>query len=146
MYESQGVPPLRFGLRAERDFDRLEEHLEGLLAGRIGADLLLLEVSGSLSLAGHRSYEGLLERLEAQLLRLKLRGSCDAAPGREELAQLTQRPGDPLIAQVASHLAAMLENSCTDPGTHPKIAPATARLALSELYRAVQLADSAAAP
>ena len=91
-----------------------------------------------MSLAGHRSYEGLLERLEAQLLRLKLRGGCDAAPGREELAQLTQRPGDPLIAQVASHLATMLQNSSPD--------PATARLALSELYRAVQLADAAAAP
>lgn len=103
-----------------------------------------------MSLAGHRSYEALLERLEAQLLRLKLRGGCDAAPGREELAQLTQRPGDPLIAQVASHLAAMLQNSCPDPGTHPEkapeIDPATARLALSELYRAVQLADAAPAP
>ena len=79
-------------------------------------------------------------------MRLKLRGGCDAAPGREELAQLTQRPGDPLIAQVASHLAAMLQNSSPDPGRNPEIDPATARLALSELYRAVQLADAAAAP
>ena len=141
-----GWHPLRFSFQADSDLDRLEEQLEGLLAGRIGADLLLLEVSGSLSLAGHRSYEGLLERLEAQLLRLKLRGGCDAAPGREELAQLTQRPGDPLIAQVASHLAAMLQNSPPDPGRNPEIDPATARLALSELYRAVQLADAAAAP
>ena len=145
-----GWHPLRFSFQADSDLDRLEEQLEGLLGGRTGADLLLLEVSGSLSLAGHRSYEGLLERLEAQLLRLKLRGGCDAAPGREELAQLTQRPGDPLIAQVASHLAAMLQTSSPDPGRHPEIAPeidpATARLALSELYRAVQLADAAAAP
>ena len=141
-----GWHPLHFSFQADSDLDRLEEQLEGLLAGRIGGDLLLLEVSGSLSLAGHRSYEGLLERLEAQLLRLKLRGRCDAAPGSDELAQLTQRPGDPLIAQVATHLAAMLQTPYPDPGRDPEIDPAIARLALSELYRAVQLADAAAAP
>ena len=79
-------------------------------------------------------------------MRLKLRGRCDAAPGSDELAQLTQRPGDPFIAQVATHLAAMLQTSSPDPGRDPEIDPATARLALSELYRAVQLADAAAAP
>ena len=147
---SLGWHPLRFSFQADSDLDRLEEQLESLLNGRIGADLLLLEVSGSLSLAGHRCYEGLLERLDAQLLRLKLRGRCDAAPGSEELAQLTQRPGDPLIAQVATHLAAMLQSSGSDPGTDPQINPAkdpaTARLALNELYRAVQLADASGGP
>jgi hypothetical protein len=147
---SLGWHPLRFGFQADGDLDRLEEQLEKLLAGRIGADLLQLEVSGSLSLAGHRSYQNLLERLEAQLLRLKLRGRCDAAPGREELAQLTQRPGDPLIAQVATHLAAMLQRPSSDPGSNsgqdPEVDQATARLALCELYRAVQLADAAASP
>ena len=47
---------------------------------------------------------------------------------------------------MATHLAAMLQNSYPDPGRDPEIDPAIARLALSELYRAVQLADAAAAP
>ena len=122
--------PLRIQLQQDSDLERLEAQLERLLGGRIGSDLLLLEVGGSLSLAGHRRYAELLERLDAQLLRLKLRGRCEAAPGEAELAELTQRPGDPLVARVAQELHRCLNT----PGDAD---PTVVRLALSELHQTV---------
>ena len=123
-----GWHPLPFVFDNDTDLERLEAQLHTLLQGRIGSDLLLLEVSGSLSLAGHQAYQELLERLEAQLLRLKQRGHCSAAPAHEELIQLTRRPGDPLIAQVATTLQS--------------IDSSEAQQALAALYRAVQAADA----
>jgi hypothetical protein len=98
--------------------------------------LVLLEQSGSLSLAAHQRYGALLERLDAQLLRLKRRGSCSQAPGETELAALVGRAADPLIAQVSAALLGELADPATDAAT-----AATARLALAELHRAVQLAE-----
>jgi hypothetical protein len=135
-----GWHPLRVQLHQDGDLDRLEDQLETLLGGRIGSDLLLLEVSGSLSLAGHRRYAALLERLEAQLLRLKLRGHCQAAPGEAELAELTQRPCDPLVARVASELQQAIATGAgigVDAlGAHGWD-PALLRLALTELHHTV---------
>ena len=71
-----------------------------------------------------------MERLDAQLLRLKLRGRCEAAPGDAELAELTQRPGDPLVARVAQELHRCLKA----PGDAD---PTVVRLALSELHQTV---------
>lgn len=125
--------PLPFHCQDDQDLTRLESQLDALLGQRVGADLLLLEISGSLSLAGQQAYGQLLERVEAQVLRLKLRGHCSVAPGEAELAELTQRPGDPLVAQVAISL----KNAGDDE---------IAQLALAELYRAVQLAGQLAGP
>ena len=135
-----GWHPLRVELHEDGDLDRLEEQLDTLLGGRIGSDLLLLEVGGSLSLAGHRRYGALLERLEAQLLRLKLRGRCEAAPGEAELAELTQRPCDPLVARVAGELQQAI---ATGAGIGDEalgangLDPALLRLALCELHQTV---------
>ena len=127
-----GWHPLAFALEHDADLERLERQLTTLLEGRIGQDLLLLEISGSLSLAGQQAYQELLERLEAQLLRLKQRGQCSVAPASDELSALTQRPGDPLIAQVATTLQSLDS--------------AEALQALAALYRAVQATDSSPAP
>ena len=70
----------------------------------LGAYELRLEVSGSLSLAGHRRYQQRLNDLQNQLLRLRIKGECQQAPEAAELEQLTARSEDPLIAQVAQQL------------------------------------------
>jgi hypothetical protein len=125
-----GWHPLRFHCGDDADLDRLEQRIDDQLAGRVGSDLLLLEIGGSLSLAGQRRYDALLGRLEAQVLRLKIRGGCRVAPSTTELAALTGRPGDPLVARVALNLQQRLEQ-----GGEERLV----RLALSELHRLVVL-------
>lgn len=141
--------PLRVHFGNDNDLARFELQLEQLLGDALGQDLLLLEESGSLSLEGHRRYEALLERLEAQLLRLKRRGRCVEAPGQAELAELTGRPGDPLIARVAAGLqadllaaaesAAQADAAAASEG--PDDPPALIRRALGELHRCLQAAE-----
>jgi hypothetical protein len=103
----------------------------------VGRDLVLLEQRGSLSLEAHRRYDALLERLEAQLLRLKRRGHCSEAPGEAELEALTRRPGDPLIAQVAAALQQELGSAAAGDAD----AQEPLRRALAELHRAVLQAE-----
>ncbi len=91
------------------DLERFSARLDSLLEGRVARDLVRLEVSGSLSLAGHRRYDALIEELRDQLLRLRLKGQCQQAPQAAELQALTERPADPLIATVASQLHQRLE-------------------------------------
>ena len=121
-------------LRGPEDLEQLERRLEPILAAEPGQQLLLLEQSGSLNLEAHQRYEQLLERLEAQLLRLKRRGRIDQSPDPSELEQLTQRAEDPLIARVAAGLQAELEHpaAADDPGQRRLL-----QLALAELHRAV---------
>ena len=121
-------------LRGPEDLEQLERRLEPILAAEPGQQLLLLEQSGSLNLEAHQRYEQLLERLEAQLLRLKRRGRIDQRPDQSELEQLTQRAEDPLIARVAAGLQGELEHpaAADDPGQRRLL-----QLALAELHRAV---------
>ena len=121
-------------LRGPEDLEQLERRLEPILAAEPGQQLLLLEQSGSLNLEAHQRYEQLLERLEAQLLRLKRRGRIDQSPDPSELEQLTQRAEDPLIARVAAGLQAELEHpaAADDQGQRRLL-----QLALAELHGAV---------
>jgi len=123
-----GWHPLAVALRDSSDLDRLERQLQALLGERVGQDLLLLELEGSLSLADHRRLAGLRERLEAQLLRLKWRGHCQEAPGESELAELTGRSDAPLVAAVAQALHQQLEHHSED--------ALLLKRALCELHRA----------
>lgn len=95
---------LRFRFSGDGDLDRFARQLEELTGGRVARDLLRLEVGGSLSLAGHRRYQQLLDDLQNRLLRLRIKGECQQAPEAAELEQLTARAADPLIAQVAQQL------------------------------------------
>jgi len=113
------------------DLDRFERQLEELTAGRVARDLLRLEVSGSLSLAGHRRYQQLLDDLQNRLLRLRIKGECQQAPEATELEQLTARSEDPLIAQVAQQLQQRLSRE-TDPDSDEA---SRIRTALCELFR-----------
>jgi len=123
---------LRVELNGVADLERLERQLEQQLGDEPGQQLLLLEQSGSLSLEGHQRYQQLLERLEAQLLRLKRRGHCGTSPDPTELAELTGRADDPLIARVAADLQQQLVSGSDDPQTS-----ALVQQALAELHRCV---------
>jgi len=122
---------LRFRFSSDADLGRLERQLEDLTAGRVARDLLRLEVSGSLSLAGHRRYEQLLADLRSRLLRLRIKGECQQAPEAAELEQLTGRAEDPLIAGVAAQLQRQIAG-CAEPDSEQA---AELRLALCELFR-----------
>ncbi|MCP9848463.1 DNA repair exonuclease [Cyanobium sp. Morenito 9A2] len=153
-----GWHQLRFRFDGDGDLDRFEQHLLGLLGDRVGQELLLLDVEGQLSLQGQRRYALLLERLEAQLLRLKRRGRIETMPEDQELAALTQRPGDPLIARVAAALQQRLSGrpTASGPGTAgdpagqvetgvsgaDRFEPEVVGLALGELHRLVQAGGS----
>jgi len=122
---------LAMHLGTDVDLEQLEARIRERTGGRVSQDLLRLELSGSLSLAAHRRYSSLLADLEQQLLDLRLKGGCDQAPQAGELAALTERPEDPLIARVALELQTRLaREEGLDAG-----AAAVSRAALCELFR-----------
>ena len=124
---------LQVRLQSPGDLERLEQQLEPLLQAEPGQQLLLLEQNGSLSLEEHQRYAELLERLEAQLLRLKRRGVIEQSPDPSELQELINRADDPLIARVAAGLQAELQQAeeSADPQQRQLL-----QLALAELHRA----------
>ena len=122
---------LVFRFSSDADLDRFERLLQEQLGSRVARDLLRLQVSGSLSLAGHRRYAQLLADLEPRLLRLRLKGHCQQAPEAGELAQLIERVEDPLVARVASQLQHRLQTVADPDGEEA----AVWRLALCELHR-----------
>ena len=106
---------LRLHFQADDDLERFERLVQERIGDRVARDLLRLEVIGTLSLAGHNRWQQRLEELAQQLLRLRLKGHCDPAPGPQELAALVERRADPLIAAVARRLQARLANLAPGP-------------------------------
>jgi hypothetical protein len=88
--------------------------------------LLRLVLEGSLGIDAAGRLGKMLESWEARLARLKLEDRVMIAPSAEEIAQLTQRVEDPLIAAVAAALVGRCGGESED--------AAVARLALRELY------------
>jgi DNA repair exonuclease SbcCD nuclease subunit len=123
-----GWHQLSHRFNSDDDLDRLEQIVRDLIGPRSMADLLLLELDGSLSLAAAARLQELLQRLEARLLRLKLRDRTSVAPDASELRLLTERAGDPLVARVAQRLQQQLEQGDEE--------GELARMALRELHRA----------
>ena len=121
----------KFRFKSDSDLGRLERLIEELTLGRVSRDLLRIEISGSLSLAGHRRYEEFKADLENKLLRLRIKGECQKTPEADELEQLTTCVEDPLIAQVAAQLQQRLERE-SDQGSEQA---AIIRIALCELFR-----------
>jgi hypothetical protein len=131
---------LRAHLTSLDDLQRLERQLEPLLEAEPGQQLLLLEQSGSLGLEAHQRYGQLLERLEAQLLRLKRRGRIEQQADPEELELLLQRAEDPLIASVAGGIQAELSQATL---AGDNVQRQLLQLALAELHRAAGAAGCA---
>jgi DNA repair exonuclease SbcCD nuclease subunit len=111
-----GWHSLEIMLTGDGDLERLEQRVEALLGNRVGQDLLLLNLRGDLSLGGQQRLQGLLERWQAQLLRLKQRGAVGLTPQASEITALTTLADAPLVASVARSLQHRLSqlNSPTD--------------------------------
>jgi len=93
--------------------DWLTEATRPTVAGEAGFDACLarLEMSGSVSLAERAELDQLVESWTARLLRLDLDDQTVLAPAAEEIRELAERPGDPIIARVAAELVEMLGTS-----------------------------------
>ena len=123
-----GWHPLQVTLNGDADLNSLEQQVEALLGERVGADLLLLELSGLLSINGQQRLDRLLQRWDAQLLRLKRRGQVGLSADAAELQELAQQTDAPLVAAVARQLQQQL-----GAGDHD----GTLAQALLELHRSV---------
>lgn len=128
--------PLQVQLNSLSDVERLERQLEEHLGREPGRELLLLEESGRLSLEGHRRYSALLERWDAQVLRLKRRGHLTHAPDRDELSRLSEQADAPLIAQVAGELQAELAMAEQQERREEQL---RLQRALAELHRCLEI-------
>ena len=115
-------------LSNDDDLALLERRVDALLGDRVAQDLLLLELSGQLSIEGQHQLDALLERWRAQLLRLKLRNSVGLRADASELEALCQRSDAPLVALVAQQLQSQLLEQPGDPALTQ---------ALLELHRCV---------
>ena len=100
--------------------------LDEWIGERRDEHLLRLVLEGSLGIDAAGRLGRMLESWEARLARLKLEDRVMIAPSAEEIAQLTQRVEDPLIAAVAAALVGRCGGESED--------AAVARLALRELY------------
>lgn len=92
-----------FHFHTDESLASLEELIQKYTAGRVGSDLLRLELTGSLGLSAAQRLESLLETWESRFLRIKNYSHIQIAPTEEELLSLTQRT-DPLVARVAQRL------------------------------------------
>jgi DNA repair exonuclease SbcCD nuclease subunit len=88
----------------DADLVRLESEVEALLGQRAQSDLLELALTGALGIEATTRLAQKLEAWEARLLRLTLAQEVRVAPTPDEIAALTQRASDPLIARVAARL------------------------------------------
>ena len=110
------VTPIRTGGIAWHEFDHdfqgadarsvFEERLQELLGTRVHQDALRFTLSGALSLEDDAGLSDILERYEARTLRLEVRQRPGIQPSDSEIRDLAARPGDPLLATVASRLQA----------------------------------------
>ncbi len=100
--------------------------LDEWIGERRDEHLLRLVLEGSLGIDAAGRLGKMLESWEARLARLKLEDRVMIAPSAEEIAQLTQRVEDPLIAAVAAALVGRCGGESED--------AAVARLAMRELY------------
>ena len=105
----------------------LTEDMTERIGTRVDEDLIQMTLVGSLSFAARNELEQHLETWRNRLIRLKLDDGTSDAPTDAEIDALTERLGDPLIAQVSS----MLKVEAGGDGEPGEIS----RLALRELFR-----------
>lgn len=123
--------------------DWLTEATRPEASGGVGFDACLarLEVGGSVSLADRAEFDQLIESWTARLLRLDLDDQTVLAPAADEIRELAERPGDPIIARVAAELILLLEAGApTDGNTEPPH-PDVVRRAIHILHALVTAAD-----
>lgn len=118
---------LAFELAEDADLARLEGQIETLLGQRAQEDLLELTLRGALGIEAAARLAQRIEAWDARLLRLTLANEVSVAPTPDEIAALTQRVGDPLIARVAAQLLSRAQATGQTDAT-------TAQIALRELH------------
>jgi DNA repair exonuclease SbcCD nuclease subunit len=123
-----GWHEISFDFADDSSLSVFHERMDQLIGQRANEDLLRLELTGSLGVQASNLLEQTLESLQARLLRLKLNNHVVVAPTADEIVALTQRPGDPLTARVATQLVSRAAGSDE--------AASSARIALRELYAA----------
>ena len=116
-------------LRNEDSLNALEADVQALREGRVGKDLLRLEIKGALGISQMHRFLEMLETWKADFLHLDVSNEVIAAPTQEEVNGLSTRPGDPITAAVARKLLQMAENGEAD--------AAIANEALRELHTAL---------
>jgi len=116
-------------LSADGSLTLLQQQTESLIPQRSDEHLLLLTLEGALGLEAARRLDEWLDSLSARLLHLRLDHRVAVVPSDEEIAALTTRSGDPLIATVAGTLVSRCRGETEE--------AAIARLALRELYAAL---------
>ncbi len=123
-----GWHELEFSFADDTSLARLKELVDEKIGSRANADLLWLQLSGSLGIEAAARLEQMIDAWNARLLRVKLANHTAIAPSLAELEGLTQRAGDPLVSLVATKLASLAAGG-TDQA-------AVARIALRELHAA----------
>lgn len=124
-----GWKELAFRFSDDASLDLFSRQLDELIGPRGDENLLLLTLEGTLGIEASGRLERLIESWDSRLLRLKLDHRVTIAPSVEEVAALTHRAGDPLIATVATQLVERCQGDSED--------AAIARLALRELHAAL---------
>jgi DNA repair exonuclease SbcCD nuclease subunit len=123
-----GWHELEFNFADDSGLTRLKELVDEKIGNRANADLLKLQLSGSLGIEAAARLEQMIGAWSARLLRVKLANQTAIAPSPAELEGLTQRASDPLVALVAKKLASLAAGGDEQ--------AAVARVALRELYAA----------
>jgi DNA repair exonuclease SbcCD nuclease subunit len=119
-----------FTLAGHESLGLFRAQLDELLGSRVDADLLQLDLDGTLGLGDSALLESVLDGLEARLIRLKMRNSTRLEATTEEIETLTTRGTDPLIARVARTLIEKM----SAPGEESAVAAS----ALQELFAAAR--------
>ncbi len=146
--EAPRVTPVSTGVLRWADIDvhidgavgvrRLKSLVEDALGDYLDKALLRLTVDGTLGIEAARELEALLQSLDARLLRLKLVDGTRVEPVEAELTSLLSPEAHPLVSRVADRLL----REATGEGEEAEVA----RIALRELYAAVESGNRAAVP
>lgn len=118
-----------FDFCSDDDIERFDARIDEIIENRTNEDLLKLALTGSLGIEATNKLAEILEKIESRLLRLKLDDQTHIAPTEEEVLALTERPEDPLTANVASQLVDKSRGGDSEDA-------AIASMALRELYSA----------
>ena len=118
-----------FQFTDDASLNRFRNEIGQTIGEQTGEALIQLVLTGSLGIEAHTVLERTLESLDARLVWLRVIPDVQVAPTDTEIAELAERPGDPLIAAVA---ATLVRQATQDED------PRAAQLALRLLHAACQ--------
>ena len=101
---------IKVELESNEDIINLEAKLDNMISGRVGRDLLRIEISGNLGLEEFERLNKLLMDLDSQLIHLRVKGKCHKRPENKDLSKLFEMKADPVISNVARKLSEELKS------------------------------------